>query len=174
MKRRVYIAVSIALVITLGATIGGVSANVGRKSVEPLPAYVAVAPKPKPPTPDKLLELVNAERAKVGVKPLIVNDALVRSAQRKADDMVKYNYFDHVSPNDGRQGYSYVYDETSMCTYASENYYYDKTRATLRGALAGWRNSPPHIAAIRDSKYTYTGFGISDNRVVVQHFCQTN
>lgn len=40
-----------------------------------------------PPDAQELLELVNAERAKVGVAPLVIDERVQKSAQLKADDM---------------------------------------------------------------------------------------
>ena len=134
-------------------------------------ATQTVEPESKPPTVDELLRLVNEERAKVSVAPLVIDARLNQSAQKKADDMVKNNYFAHVSPVDGRQGYTYIFDVMPECKEGSENYYFHDKRASSELALDWWRQSPPHIKAIRDPNYYSTGFGISADRVVVEHFC---
>jgi len=41
----------------------------------------------------------------------------------------------------------------------------------IETAMQLWLNSLPHKSAILDSKYTYTGVGISGGKVVVQWFC---
>lgn len=53
-----------------------------------------------PPTREELLKLVNEERAKNGVAALTEDARLDTSAQRKADDMATYHYFNHVSTHD--------------------------------------------------------------------------
>mgnify|MGYP000871518715 FL=1 len=121
-------------------------------------ATVQPVQKPQPPTVDELLRLVNEERAKVGVAPLVIDARLNQSAQKKADDMVKNNYFAHVSPVDGRQGYTYIFDVMPECKEGSENYYFHDKRASSELALDWWRQSPPHIKAIRDPNYYSTGF----------------
>jgi len=134
-------------------------------------ATVQPVQKPQPPTVDELLRLVNEERAKVGVAPLVIDARLNQSAQKKADDMVKNNYFAHVSPVDGREGYTYIFDVMPECSYGSENYAYDNDGLSSGRAMTLWENSPPHIKAIKDPAYSSTGFGISADRVVVEHFC---
>lgn len=129
-------------------------------------------PTPKPATKEELLALVNEERAKAGVAPLVVDERLNQSAQRKADDMTKYNYFNHISPNDGKNGYEYVYDTGIYCKYAGENLtqnysYYEWDSRAVRS----WMNSKSHRDAMLDSRYTLTGFGKSGVNVV-EHFCE--
>jgi len=117
---------------------------------------------------DKILELVNAERAKVGVAPLVSDPRLVQSAQTKADDMVVNNYFAHVNPVTGVNGYTLV--PIGMCVYQGENIsYHHKSNESV---VAGWMGSTPHHDAMLDPKYTLTGMADANNDVVVQHFCQ--
>ena len=47
----------------------------------------------------KLLTLTNAERAKVGLAPLVLDDKLNQVAQYHSDDMAKRNYFGHGDPD---------------------------------------------------------------------------
>jgi len=48
-------------------------------------ATQTVEPESKPPTVDELLRLVNEERAKVSVAPLVIDARLNQSAQKKAE-----------------------------------------------------------------------------------------
>jgi len=126
----------------------------------------------KPATVEELLSLVNAERAKVGVAPLVLDERLNQSAQRKADDMVKYNYFGHVSPNDGMHGYEYINETDISCKTDSENIREnEKQYNNVDIAVAAWKNSKAHREAMLDPKYKLTGFGISGTRYV-EHFCE--
>lgn len=126
----------------------------------------------------EMLELVNKERVKVGVAPLKIDERLNASAQEKADDMQKRDYYGHESP-DGIEGFSLVFRHMpGKCRYASENL------ATLlvpisnsRKAIDGWMSSTKgHREAILDKKYDLVGFGIAKdkhgNSLVVQHFCE--
>lgn len=128
----------------------------------------------------EMLELVNKERVKVGVAPLKIDERLNASAQEKADDMQKRDYYGHESP-DGIEGFSLVFRHMpGKCRYASENL------ATLlvpisnsRKAIDGWMSSTKgHREAILDKKYDLVGFGIAKdkhgNSLVVQHFCELN
>lgn len=147
------------------------------------------------PDAQEMLDLVNNERANNGAAPLTIDPRLSKSAQRKADDMVKYNYFEHVSPHDGRHGYQYVFDATGdTCTHASENLHAEED-ATSGSSVDGWISSPPHHKAMIDKRYTLTGFGVAYDPLVrlseindglgeakhdlhsaylvVEHFCQT-
>jgi uncharacterized protein YkwD len=140
------------------------------------------------PTPEDFLEKVNEERAKVGVAPLTIDERINKSAQRKADDMANNDYFDHVSPVDGRHGYEYIFEGTGHdCVYAGENAYYIgygpnySLAPVLESAINGWINSPPHYEGMVDAKYSLTGFGVvrstekedgTYNVYAVQHFCE--
>lgn len=130
-----------------------------------------VAPKPTPPTIAELLSLVNAERAKVGVAPLTEDVRLDKSAQRKSDDMLAYNYFGHVSPHDGEHGYQYINDVGISCKTDSENITENTIVNDTQHAVNAWINSKLHYEAMVSSNYTETGFGISGN-FIVEHFCQ--
>jgi uncharacterized protein YkwD len=125
----------------------------------------------QPPTVSELLILINAERAKVGVKPLVIDERLNQSAQRKADDEVKYNYFGHISPHDGKHGYEYINDVGIYCKIDAENLRENANINTSQAAISGWDNSAPHYTAMINPNYTATGFGINGHEIV-EHFCQ--
>ncbi len=135
-----------------------------------------------PPDAQKILELVNAERAKVGVAPLRIDERLNQSAQVKADDMANTNYFSHIKPGEtGMNGVQKGYDLTrqadgrSMCSEVSENIRWTPIDySTSQVIYDGWYNSPPHITAIRKANYMLTGIAISksaDKYYTVEHFC---
>lgn len=132
------------------------------------------------PDAQKMLELVNQERAKVGVAPLKLDERLNASAQEKADDIQNRGYYDHKSP-DGIEGYSLVFKHMpSKCRYASENLAEvsttDSKFGSSRFTIDNWMHSTKgHREAILDAKYSLVGFGISKqgyDLIVVQHFCQ--
>jgi len=128
-----------------------------------------------PPTAEELLELVNAERAKVGVAPLVIDERVQRSAQLKADDMAANNYLSHVMPSTGKVLSPEMNDLlVSACTSSSENYNWGTGGyRTAASAMSGWMNSKPHHDAILKSDYSLTGFGIAwgEKMIVVEHFC---
>lgn len=133
-----------------------------------------------PPDAQEMLELVNQERAKVGVAPLRLDERLNASAQEKADDMQNRSYYDHKSP-DSIEGYSLVFKHMqNRCRYASENLAKVSTAdgkiGNSRFTIDNWmRSTKGHREAILDAKYSLVGFGISKqgyDLIVVQHFCE--
>lgn len=108
----------------------------------------------------KVVELVNAERAKNGLKPLTMNTELSKVATLKSQDMAKLNYFDHNSPTYGspfdmmkKYGISY--------RTAGENIAMGQT--SPEQVMQGWMNSPGHRANILNSSFTQIGVGIAKN-----------
>lgn len=57
------------------------------------------------------------------------------------------------------------------CSLSGKNFASDGGGIATETAMQLWLNSLPHKSAILDSKYTYTGVGISGGKVVVQWFC---
>lgn len=138
-----------------------------------------------PADPTELLELVNAERQRIGVAPLEFDESVQRSAQLKANDMITKDYRQHIIPGLGdmyTQEMRYLIYQRAKCSHSSENYYTgayhpksDVFVSTSREAFNGWMGSKPHREAIQDPKYKKTGFGVSTNNttlIAVQHFCQ--
>lgn len=103
------------------------------------------------------VHLVNLERAKAGLPALVADAPLSKIATVKAEDMVKNNYFDHISPTYGKPwdmakqfGYSY--------SSFGENIAYGQK--TPQEVVTAWMNSPGHKANILNKDYTNIGAGI--------------
>ncbi len=125
-----------------------------------------------PPTEQSILTAVNAERAKVGVAPLQLHPSVSKAAQLKADDMIARNYRHHELPEDKNTiATSEMLSYISLCSVYSENFVYNDYAISSKGAMSWWLNSPSHKAAMLDPKYTYTGIGVGDGKLVVQWFC---
>lgn len=154
---------------------GIVISHVDTKSNQKAATQVTV--KPSLPTKEELLALVNRERAKNGVAALKEDPRLDQSAQMKADDEVKYNYFGHISPAAspyaGKHGYELINSVGINCVIDGENITENKTTNTAHQAVFSWISSPPHHKAMIDPRYNVTGLGI-DGGQIVEHFCQTN
>lgn len=161
--KRLWIPLSILSVISLTVLYFGVTLAQPKPLVE------------EPATVVGLLAAVNAERAKVGVSPLVLDDKLMESAQWKAEKMVETGNFAHVDPSTGENdGLEYLLSLKPNCGYVSENWtgFKEKDRvATNSTSMNWWLNSKPHREAMLDPKYTSTGFGVT-NYAIVQHFCQ--
>ena len=130
-----------------------------------------------PPDAQEMLELVNQERAKVGVAPLKLDERLNASAQEKADDMQNRGYYGHGSP-EGTRGTLFVFKHMpGKCRYAGENLANILLPdSNSRKAIDGWMSSTKgHREAILDKEYDSVGFGVAKdkygNSLIVQHFC---
>jgi len=145
---------------------------------KPAPATPA---KPAPATPtapttigtyeQQVVDLVNKERAAVGLPALKVNTKLSGVAEKKAEDMRDGNYFSHTSPT-----YGSPFDMMKQfgISYSSAGENIAKGQRTPADVMNGWMNSPGHKANILNSSYTEIGVGyVTDsngNTYWVQHF----
>lgn len=124
---------------------------------------------------DTIFNLVNAEREKAGIKPLVRDARLDATAQARADDMVARKYFSHNDPVDGHK---MVNDTNNLAQYNAICYSSENISEVVFGgtiddnisSVNGWMGSESHRKAILDSQYDITGVAISSNKIV-QHFC---
>ncbi|MDK2932705.1 MAG: hypothetical protein PWP27_515 [Clostridiales bacterium] len=163
----------------------GVASGKYLKPYYPPTNQPAPKPTPKPPNTDtpapspdgeisqeeqKMLDLINAERAKTGAQPLKMDKEVARVAQIKAQDMVDRNYFSHTSPTYGspfemlkKFGISY--------RYAGENL---AGNSTVERAHTSLMNSEGHRKNILNPNYNYVGIGIVNSpkygKIFVQMF----
>lgn len=126
-----------------------------------------------PADPQEILELVNKERERIGVAPLVMDENVQKSAQLKADDMAAKGYRQHIIP--GTQytlSKEMAYWVNKSCSKSSENISWrtDNIPGTSQDVFNGWMGSKPHREAIQDPKYTKTGIGTHKD-IAVQHFC---
>lgn len=107
----------------------------------------------------KMLELVNAERKKAGISPLNLDAKLTEVATLKAEDMVKNNYFAHISPT---YGDPFTMMEQFGLKYmtAGENL---AGASTVESAHRGLMNSPGHRANILNPNFIRIGIGIKES-----------
>lgn len=125
-------------------------------------------------SPERVIELTNAERVKVGAPPLKLNAFLSEAAQRKAGDMFAFNYWAHSSPS-GRDPWSFFKEVGYRYLYAGENLARDF--ASPEAVLAAWMASPTHRDNVLNPKYQEIGISVVDGTLngaettlVVQHF----
>jgi len=105
----------------------------------------------------KMLELVNNERAKAGMKPLTFDAELARVANFKAQDMVERNYFSHTSPTYGSP-FDMMKNFGIKYSYAGENL---AGYSTVEAAHNGLMNSEGHRKNILNTNYNYIGIGVA-------------
>lgn len=137
----------------------------------PVPAPApkpAPAPTPAPvpaPAPDqnqigsfeaKVIELVNQERTKAGLKPLKADVPLTNGARLKSQDMRDKGYFSHTSPTYGSP-FQMMSSLGIKWQAAGENI--AAGYSTPETVMKGWMNSPGHKNNILSPKWTKMGVG---------------
>lgn len=110
-------------------------------------------------SPERVIELTNQERAKVGASPLTLNSLLNEAAQRKAGDMFAFDYWAHNSPS-GRDPWTFFKEVGYRYLYAGENLARDFS--SPEAALAAWMVSPTHRENILNPKYQEIGISVVD------------
>lgn len=106
----------------------------------------------------QVVELVNQERAKQGLKPLKYNWELARVARYKSMDMRDNGYFSHTSPTYGSP-FKMMRDFGIRYTRAGENIAYGYL--TPESVMRGWMNSSGHRKNILSPNYTEIGVGVA-------------
>jgi len=145
--------------------------------VKPTPAPIPVptpTPAPTPtPTPapttipsglptaltameQQMVNLMNQDRVKLGLKPLVVDMLLVKMARIKSQDMITNHYTSHYSPT---YGSPFDMMKSMGITYktAGENI---AGAATVDRAYTNLMNSAGHRANILNPNFTKIGIGI--------------
>lgn len=117
-------------------------------------------PEPEPTTSynrefaDRVIELVNIERAKEGLKPLKKDDTLNGLSDIRAKETV--TLFDHKRPN-GTKWSTILKENNVSYTYAAENI--ASGYSTPEDVVNAWMNSEGHRASIMS--VTYEKIGVS-------------
>ncbi|WP_167577738.1 CAP domain-containing protein [Ammoniphilus sp. YIM 78166] len=106
---------------------------------------------------EKMLELINKERNRAGLRPLASDPQLTRLARFKALDMIQDDYFDHRSP---RFGSPFTMLQHAGVSYrrAAENV---TGSLTLSGAHKALMESSAHRANILNPHFNQVGIGIN-------------
>lgn len=120
---------------------------------------------------NQVLQLVNAERSKVGLQPLSGGySELNKSARLKATDMAKTGQMSHQSPT---LGSPFDLMRSVGVTYKSAGENIAMGQKTPAEVMKAWMNSPGHKANILNRSYTHLGVGIDTSRGTpywAQHF----
>lgn len=127
-------------------------------------------PRPRPDLEARMLEMVNAERARQGLKPLQPDPEVLPVARAHSADMFARGYFAHVSPEGGDLSRRLRAGEVRYLL-AGENL---ALAQTLPIAHQGLMNSPGHRANILRPQFGRVGIGVLDGGVyglmVTQNF----
>ena len=132
------------------------------------------------PDPDtnEVFRLVNEERIKAGVKPLVRLHELDISAETKAKRMQDIQNVDHVDPQTGYEGMDYIVDlnPNLRCGWLGENIAWNYP--SERDMVEGWMTSEGHKKNILNPKFTHAGMYATHGggnkkyrHITVQHFC---
>lgn len=116
----------------------------------------------------KMLILVNQERVKAGLKPLVSDPRLVELARAHSTDMFAKGYFSHTSP-DGKSPFDRMEAAGVTYTAAGENLAY---AATVELAHDGLMRSPGHRANILSVDFGHVGIGVIDGGIYGKMFTQ--
>jgi uncharacterized protein YkwD len=112
--------------------------------------------------------VLNAERARHGLRPLRLDRRLSRAARGHSEDMARHDYFDHTS----RDGASFI-DRIRRTGYlagargwrVAENIAWGTAHlSSPRAITRAWMNSPGHRANILDGSYREIGIGVASGR----------
>lgn len=106
----------------------------------------------------RVLELVNAERAAIGLGQLRWNSTLEQQASTYACEMIHYDFFDHVNPVTkstlGLRADEFNYDFQVIGENLAAG------QRTPEKAMEDWMNSPGHRQNILDPRFVEIGIGV--------------
>jgi uncharacterized protein YkwD len=118
----------------------------------------------------RMLEMVNEERLKHGLRPVIADPEMQVVARAHSRDMFGRGYFSHYTP-EGKDPFDRMRSKKVKFTTAGENL---ALAQTLTLAHNGLMNSPGHRANILNPSYGRLGIGILDGGIyglmVTQNF----
>lgn len=107
---------------------------------------------------ERVLELVNEERAKEGAKPLALDQDLCAVAKMHSEDMIARDFFSHENP-DGASPFDRMTAYGIRFTAAAENIAAGQT--TPEQVMDSWMNSPGHRTNILNNAYGKIGIGFA-------------
>lgn len=130
--------------------------------------FTEANPKPCPVDERRMLEMVNQERRKVGLKGLEGDDDLKEVGRAHSADMLRRGYFSHNTP-EGVDPFERMEQAGIIYQVAGENLAY---APTVEIAMSGLMNSPGHKANILKPEFRLLGVGCMDAGVRGKMFSQ--
>jgi uncharacterized protein YkwD len=114
-------------------------------------------PAARPDLAAQVVDLINAHRTQVGLRPLSVSPILTSVATWKARHMAAYGYMAHDDP--GPPAPRTASDRMAACGYPSATWGENIAMgyATPQAVVDGWLASPGHRANIERADYVATG-----------------
>ena len=121
----------------------------------------------------RALQLLNRDREKHGLAPLVYSAALTELADRYAADLIARGFFSHDDP-DGRSPFDRMRVAGIAYRHAGENL---AINDSVDAAQAAFMNSPTHRANVLQPQFTEVGIGVrvapNGKTYVVQKFIGT-
>lgn len=125
-------------------------------------------------SPDRVIELTNAQRQSSGLGSLTYDSQLTSAALAKAQDMIAQGYWSHFGPS-GETPWTFILNAGYQYEYAGENL--AKNFMDSGSVVNAWMNSESHRANILNGNYKDIGVAIlngnlsgEDTTLVVQMF----
>ena len=115
----------------------------------------------------RVVDLVNRERAKAGLNPVVLQENLTAAAQVRAKEIV--TSFSHTRPN-GTSCFTALKEAGVSYMGAGENIAYGQLSADA--VMEGWMNSSGHRANILNKNFTKIGIGHYQNASGVHYWTQ--
>jgi uncharacterized protein YkwD len=113
---------------------------------------------PKPTYEGEMLQMINVERQKHGLKPLLPDPEMLQVARAHSQDMFAKGYFAHDDP-EGKDPFDRMKAANIQFTAAGENL---ALAQTVEIAHVNLMNSPGHRANILNPSFGRVGIGILD------------
>lgn len=104
----------------------------------------------------KAIALLNQDRQKNGLAPLIADSRLTQVARKHGKDMIDQNYFDHVNLQ-GQSPFDRLTANGISYRSAGENI---ATNTNVTAMEDAWMHSPKHRDNILNTKFTHVGIGL--------------
>jgi uncharacterized protein YkwD len=117
---------------------------------------------------ERMLQLVNREREKNGLQPLVVDESIRPVARAHSETMFQQGYFAHVDP-DGTTPFDRMRRGNVSFRAAGENL---ALAPTVDVAHDGLMNSPGHRANILSPSFRRIGIGVADGGMHGKMFTQ--
>jgi uncharacterized protein YkwD len=120
--------------------------------------FKVVTPKVRDDLEADMIEMINAERARQGLKPVRADPELAEVARAHSRDMLARGYFSHVTP-DGMGPFDRMSQANLRYLMAGENIALAQTLARAHQELM---NSPGHRANVLRPQFGRLGVGVLD------------
>ena len=117
---------------------------------------------------EQMLLLVNEERKKRNIAPVVMDASLRQVARLHSQDMLTRGYFSHYTP-EGKSPFDRMNAAGIQYTYAGENLAFS---ANVQLAMQGLMQSPGHKANILSEHFKKIGIGVINAGVYGEMFSQ--